>query len=118
MMRLQIGCGRAPLEGWTNVDCIALPGVDVVADLESGKLPFADDSVEEILASHVIEHVRNSLGLLQELHRVARPDALATFSCPYGSSDDADTDPTHVRRYFWDSWGFFSQPYFWRADYG
>src|SRR5262249_34991940 len=42
----------------------------------------------------------------------------ATFRTPYGSSDDADEDPTHVRRYFWGSWGYFSQPYYWRADYG
>jgi hypothetical protein len=37
---------------------------------------------------------------------------------PYGSSDDAFEDPTHERQYFINSFGYFSQPYYWRADYG
>ncbi|MDB4958614.1 MAG: SAM-dependent methyltransferase [Myxococcales bacterium] len=117
-IRLNVGCGRSPLEGWVNLDSARLPGVDLVVDLELAKLPFDDNSVSEISASHVLEHIHNSLGLMQELHRVARPDAVAIIRVPYGSSDDADEDPTHVRRYFWSSWGYFSQPYYWRADYG
>lgn len=27
-------------------------------------------------------------------------------------------DPTHVRQYFVQSWSYFSQPFYWRADYG
>ncbi len=100
-LRLNLGCGRFPISGWVNVDSVKLPEVDVVADLEAGSLPFANDSVSEIAGSHLLERIRNSLGLMQELHRIAKPDARATFRVPYGSSDDADTDPTHVRRYFW-----------------
>jgi hypothetical protein len=37
---------------------------------------------------------------------------------PYGTSDDAWEDPTHVRPYFLGSFGYFSQPLYWRADYG
>ncbi|HRI71762.1 MAG TPA: hypothetical protein PK156_46335 [Polyangium sp.] len=117
-LRLNLGCGRSPLPGWINIDSAALPEVDVVVDLESGSLPFESDSMTEIVGSHVLEHIRNSLGLMQELHRLAKPNAKAIFRVPYGSSDDADADPTHVRRYVWDSWGYFSQPYYWRADYG
>lgn len=117
-LRVNLGCGRTPLDGWVNVDAVALPGVDVVVDLERGRLPFADSSVAEFHASHLIEHIENGLALMQELHRVAKPDALATFRCPYGATDEADEDPTHVRRYFWKSWGYFSQPFYWRADYG
>ena len=105
--RLNLGCGRSPLANWINVDSTALPGVDLVRDLEKGPLPYDDGSVEEIRASHFLEHVVRPLSLMQELHRVAKPDALATFRVPYGSSDDADEDPTHVRRYFVGSWGYF-----------
>ena len=55
---------------------------------------------------------------MQELHRIARPGAKAAFHLPYGSSDDASEDPTHVRLYFLNSFGYFSQPFYWRADYG
>jgi hypothetical protein len=37
---------------------------------------------------------------MQELWRVAKPDAILGIRCPHGASDDADEDPTHVRRMF------------------
>lgn len=119
--RLNVGCGRTPMPGWINLDSRALAGVDVVADLEQcahAPLPFDSDSIDEILVSHVIEHIRSPLPMMQELHRVARPGALATIRVPYGSSDEAWEDPAHVRPYFLQSFGYFSQPYYWRADYG
>lgn len=120
-LRLNLGCGRNILADWTNVDWMALPGVDVIADLgacRSTPLPFADDSVDELLLSHVIEHIPDSLALMQELHRIAKPGAKAWVRVPHGASDDAWEDPTHVRAYFPGSFGYFSQPYYWRADYG
>lgn len=119
--RLHLGCGRTILQGWTNLDAIALPGVDVVANLDdcaNTPLPFADNSFDEFAGSHVIEHIKHVLPLMQELHRVAQPDAKANFRVPYGSSDDAFEDPTHVRQYFLHSFEYFAQPAYWRADYG
>ncbi|MEP6939800.1 MAG: methyltransferase domain-containing protein [Rudaea sp.] len=120
-LRVNLGCGRNFLEGWVNLDWKALPGVDVVADLNAcatTPLPFDDDQVDEFLLSHVIEHVPNTLAMMQELHRIARPGAIACIRVPHGNSDDAWEDPTHVRPYFPGSFGYFSQPYYWRADYG
>ena len=120
-LRLNIGCGRNILSGWTNVDSAALPGVDVIADLEQcaqAPLPFPDSSCDEFLLSHVLEHVRNTLGLMQELHRVAKPGAKIVIRTPHGGSDDAWEDPTHVRAYFPNSFAYFSQLAYWRADYG
>jgi SAM-dependent methyltransferase len=119
--RLNVGCGRNILDGWLNLDVAALPGVDLVCDLETvGSAPIAlpDDSVERFLLSHVIEHVRDTLGLMQELWRVAMPDAIAVVRVPFGGSDDAWEDPTHVRPYFVNSFAYFAQPTYWRADYG
>jgi SAM-dependent methyltransferase len=120
-IRLNLGCGRGPQLDWTNIDSVTWPGVDIVADLDRCReipLPFDESSVDEMLLSHVIEHLRDPLGLMQELHRVAKPGATLTIRVPYGSSDDAWEDPTHVRPYFLGSFGYFSQPFYWRADYG
>lgn len=81
-------------------------------------LPFGANSVDEVLLSHVVEHLKNPLGLFDDLHRVCRDGALVTVRVPYGSSDDAWEDPTHVRAMFLNSFGYFSQPFYWRANYG
>lgn len=56
-MRLNLGCGKKILPGYTNVD---FPDnaykvkPDVEADIRV--LPFDDDSADEIMAIHVFEH--------------------------------------------------------------
>jgi SAM-dependent methyltransferase len=121
MKRLHLGCGKTILDGWINLDLLPGEGVDVVADLDdcaNVPLPFEADSVDEFLGRHVLEHIGRPLPLMQELHRIARPGAQAVFHLPYGSSDDAWEDPTHSRPYFVHSFGYFSQPFYWRTDYG
>jgi SAM-dependent methyltransferase len=121
MNRLNVGCGRNILEGWLNLDSSDLPGIDIRFDLEQSRqrhIPLENDSVDEFLFSHVIEHIHDALAVMEELHRLARPGAKCTIRVPHGASDDAWEDPTHVRAYFPNSFGYFSQPYYWRADYG
>ena len=121
MKRLNVGCGQDIRDEWINLDQIELPGVDVVANLDQcaqTPLPLDDNSIDEFLLSHIIEHVAYPLPMVQELYRIARPGARAVIRIPHGASDDAYEDPTHVRQYFHGSFGYFSQPYYWRADYG
>ncbi len=120
-LQLNLGCGRSPLQGWVNVDVAALPGIDVVANLDAcrtQRLPFDDDSASRFQLSHVLEHIGDTLALMQELHRIAEPGAQLTIRAPYGSSDEADEDPTHRHRFFINSFAYFAQPNYWRADYG
>lgn len=53
-IRLNLGCGHLPLEGYVNVDMRELPGVDVVAGVDD--LPLEPGTVAEIFSSHVLEH--------------------------------------------------------------
>lgn len=121
-LKLNLGCGRNILEGWTNIDQHAGPGVDLVQELDylrnSDCLPFKNDTVDEFLLSHVIEHLDQPLDLMFELWSIAKPNAVMTIRVPYGSSNDAYEDPTHVRQYFTGSFAYFAQPTYWRADYG
>ncbi|HEY9666734.1 MAG TPA: methyltransferase domain-containing protein [Coleofasciculaceae cyanobacterium] len=119
--KLNLGCGKTILPGWINLDKVALAGVDIIADLDTchtTQLPFGNDEIDEFLASHVLEHLHNSLAFMEEIHRIAKPNAKAVFRLPYGSSDDAFEDPTHVRPYFLNSFRYFSQLYYGFADYG
>jgi predicted SAM-dependent methyltransferase len=126
MKRLNVGCGRDFRIDFINLDAVALPGVDVVCDLEAdtfvtttenGHVVLEDGSFDFILMAHVIEHLKNPLLAMERLWNLAKPDAICQINCPYGSSDDAFEDPTHVRQYFVNSFGYFSQPWYWRTDY-
>jgi hypothetical protein len=53
-IRVNLGCGHLPVEGYLNIDQRELPGVDVVA--EATDLPFEPGSVSELYSAHLIEH--------------------------------------------------------------
>lgn len=53
-LKLNLGCGHMPLDGFINVDRRELPGVDVVAEVNA--LPEEVCEAEEIFSSHMLEH--------------------------------------------------------------
>src|SRR5260370_38831538 len=94
---LHIGCRVHKMPGSIGVDITALPGVDVVFDLDREKLPFPDNRFETIYAHHVLEHIRNLPDVLADLHRVCKPGAVIDIVVPYYTCVGAFGDPTHVR---------------------
>jgi SAM-dependent methyltransferase len=58
-LRINIGAGHIPLDGYVNVDMRELPGIDVVATVDL--LPFEPGTVDEIFSSHTLEHFPEEL---------------------------------------------------------
>ena len=56
-MKLNLGCGSKILNGYTNVDKFDYYKPNIVHDLEKFPYPFDENSVEEIILSHVLEHI-------------------------------------------------------------
>jgi predicted SAM-dependent methyltransferase len=64
-MRLNIGSGFTRIKGFTNIDCV--PCIDdkgeqfsdVICNIEKEKLPYMDNSVDEIVCYEVLEHLDN-----------------------------------------------------------
>ena len=101
VLRLNLGCGDKPLQGWTNVDIRDLPGVDIVYDLRRLPWPFDSGDVDEILMDNVLEHLasRDAIRVLNEIGRVLKLGGQATIIVPHALSQGAYQDPTHVS--FW-----------------
>lgn len=94
-MRINLGSGPIPLEGYVNCDLypsdVVAPGatepnkdIDIVFDLREG-LPFEDDSAEEVVAFQVLEHLERPELLLKEIYRVLKPSGIIDIAVPdYG----------------------------------
>jgi predicted SAM-dependent methyltransferase len=65
-LRLNLGCGHIPLDGYINVDGRKLPGVDIRANVD--QLPFEAGEVSEIYSAHLLEHFP-----VEELSRALLP---------------------------------------------
>jgi predicted SAM-dependent methyltransferase len=53
-VKLNLGCGHIPLDGFLNVDRRVLPGVDIVAEIDD--IPFDSKTVDQIHSEHCLEH--------------------------------------------------------------
>jgi len=98
-MKLNIGCGNKPLEGYVNLDHQKLLGVDVVHHLNQFPYPFNDNTFSVVEANHVLEHTDNPLQVLEELYRILQVGGVVNVTVPYYSSTGAFQDPTHQT--FW-----------------
>lgn len=99
VMRINLGCGFNKLPGFVNVDKFGEP--EVRHDLEIFPWPWPDNSVEEIVANHVLEHLGRDpevfIGVMKEIYRVCQGGAKVSIVVPHPRHDNFVSDPTHVR---------------------
>jgi SAM-dependent methyltransferase len=96
-IKLNIGCGQQRQDGFIGLDKEKTGVTDIVQNLETYPWPFEDNSVDEIVCSHYVEHVRDLIPFIDEMHRIMKQGAKATIVAPYYASMRACQDPTHVR---------------------
>jgi hypothetical protein len=112
-MKLNLGCGNRKLPGWINIDRTAACGPDQMVDVEQMPWPWQTDSVDEVLLSHVLEHLGSTPGryleIFQELYRVCRGGAKIVIIVPHPRHDYFLNDPTHVRPITVEGLALFSQ---------
>ena len=95
--RLDIACGQSKTPGFFGVDIAKGKDVDLVWDLEKFPWPFPDSSVDEVVCNHYVEHTKDLISFMNELHRVMVPGGQALIRAPYYNSIRAWQDPTHTR---------------------
>jgi glycosyltransferase involved in cell wall biosynthesis len=83
-LKLHLACGHDYTEGYINVDFYAPD--DAVCDVrfDVQKLPYPDNSVDEIKAFHIIEHFHffEIQEVLKEWHRVLKPGGRLYLETP------------------------------------
>lgn len=103
LLKIDLGGGLFPRKGYTTID---QEGGDITCDLNDG-IPLEDNSVGVINASHVIEHLKDPIKTMREIHRVLAHGGWAFIEVPSTEGNGAWCDPTHVS--FWNEDSF---PYY------
>jgi hypothetical protein len=106
--RIDIGCGTAKRDGFAGIDVLPLPGVDILRDVDRYGLPFSDGTIAAVHSSHFLEHVRDLVFVMNEIHRVCVDGAVVTLVVPTLLGPWAAADPTHVRLFNARSFGYFA----------
>ncbi len=112
-MKINIGGGFQRIDGFQNVDkvqCVDNEGkeyTDIICDIEHEKLPFEDNSVDEIACYETLEHLRDLIPAMNEMWRVLKPDGILKGKVP-GTHEGAFADPTHVRYFVPASFDYFT----------
>lgn len=97
-MKLNLGSGYKRYDGFVNVDADTHCQPDYLVKLGTDKLPFPDNSVEEIRAYHILEHIGEGfIFLMQEIYRVCEHGAIIDIRVPHHFHETFLSDPTHRR---------------------
>jgi predicted SAM-dependent methyltransferase len=87
MKILDLGCGKNKFKSSNTSDIVigmdkySLEGVDVVHDLEKTPYPFNDNEFDEIRAHHVLEHIQNFFGLMEECPEFLNLEENSKYGC-------------------------------------
>ena len=101
LLKIDIGGGLYSRKGYKTFD---QEGADVICDLNDG-IPLPDNSVGVINASHIIEHLRDPIKTMREIHRVLVHGGWAFIEVPSTDGRGAWQDPTHIS--FWNENSFW-----------
>jgi predicted SAM-dependent methyltransferase len=99
-IKLNVGSGGVNIPGFTNID--------IENGIEMSKLPYPDNSVDTIYASHVLEHVphRQCGPTLKEWNRVLKPGGTLMVAVPTLELIDRAMQNPNTPRYMRDDWTF------------
>jgi ubiquinone/menaquinone biosynthesis C-methylase UbiE len=115
--RLTLGCGYEARAGWVNLDIAALPGVDVVHDLDVVPMPFDDGAFDYIECIDILEHVADLTAVMREIHRILAPGGKVLIEGPHFTSYTFPTDPTHRRAFAINTFEFYTSQSLHDRDY-
>jgi len=114
---LEVGCGGGALLSFLEARGHRAVGVDILEEAvrlasqaapssqvirsDAGELPFASGSFDRLVSHHLVEHLDDLPGALEEWYRVLVPGAVVAICTPnrlYPSPHIFD-DPSHVHVY-------------------
>ena len=118
---LILGCGNKKYDFETTLitrlDVNDSVDADVIHDLNKFPYPFDDSKFDIIVLDNVLEHLDDVIAVMEELHRITKPNAKLVITVPYFRSIWAHLDPTHQHFFTWDSLSYFDVNHIYNQKY-
>ncbi|MBF7730514.1 class I SAM-dependent methyltransferase [Pseudomonas sp. N040] len=115
---LEIGAGPVKREGVTTLDFNPSVSPDILHDLDILPWPISDSCFDAVYMFSVIEHVSNPLRVIEECHRILKPNGKLFLLTPHFSSTSSYTDLSHKWHFSSQSFDYFVNGTPIHADYG
>lgn len=113
--KIDLACGQSKREGFFGVDIASTDDADLVHDLSVFPWPIGDDTAEEVVSSHYVEHTYpvggphdGLIAFMDEVYRICADGAKVEIIHPYALSSRAFQDPTHTRFIPEATWWYFN----------
>lgn len=119
---INLGSGRIFRSDWLNIDINQYWQPDVVADISNdfplnkevktarfGIITIKENSFDEIIASHVLEHIKELVNAMTMCLKLLKVGGIFKINVPYDLSCGAWQDPTHVRAFNEKSWLYYTE---------
>ena len=90
---MNLGANDRRKDGFLSVD--VCPPADVIMDLSKPWTELGDDSVDEVFAHDIFEHLPNKRQTINELFRVLKNGGTADICVPTAPGVGSWCDPTH-----------------------
>lgn len=103
---IDLGGGFNKPTGYKSVDLV---NADIIHNVEQD-LPFEDSSIGIIRAYDFVEHIRDSVNLMNEIHRVLVPGGWLLLSVPSTDGRGAFQAPDHVSYWNENSIWYYTNP--------
>ena len=82
-MKLNLGCNQFYVPGFINIDIDPTHRTDLIEDCET-LLSFRANTVDEIYAGHLLEHIINLRSTLMRWYELLKPGGICTITVPDG----------------------------------
>jgi len=96
---LDLGCKNEKMPDAIGVDIDKNSDADIIHDLNVYPYPFKENTIDQVYAKHIIEHLDDPRGFLKEIWRILKPQATVFIETPHFSNYVAYAEPQHKLYY-------------------